>query len=108
MCNDDTVCKLKNDFHYTLSKFSHEIRNPLTLISSELQLLVSSHPEIADDTVWDDIMDNVEYMKERSKNRRHRRSIHLCSPFQRPSAAPGILFRLNKYTTEPFPLPSIL
>ena len=23
MCNDTTVSKLKNDFHYTLSKFSH-------------------------------------------------------------------------------------
>ena len=34
MCNDTTVSKLKNDFHYTLSKFSHELRNPLTLINS--------------------------------------------------------------------------
>ena len=48
MCNDDTVSKLKNDFHYTLSKFSHEIRNPLTLISSELQMISSAHPEVED------------------------------------------------------------
>lgn len=59
-----TTAKQQQEIQTTLSRFSHEIRNPLALISSELQLLVSSHPEIADDTVWDDIMDNVEYMKE--------------------------------------------
>lgn len=46
MCNDTTVSKLKNDFHYTLSKFSHELRNPLTLINSGLQMIASAHPEI--------------------------------------------------------------
>ena len=59
-----TTAKQQQEIQTALSRFSHEIRNPLALISSELQLLVSSHPEIADDTVWDDIMDNVEYMKE--------------------------------------------
>ena len=62
MCNDDTVCKLKNDFHYTLSKFSHEIRNPLTLISSELQMIASAHPEVEDYNHWNDVMDNLAYV----------------------------------------------
>lgn len=48
MCNDDTVNELKKDFHYTLSKFSHEIRNPLTLINSGLQMIASAHPEVED------------------------------------------------------------
>lgn len=46
MCNDTTVSKLKNDFHYTLSKFSHELRNPLTLINSGLQMIASAHPDV--------------------------------------------------------------
>lgn len=62
MCNDDTVSKLKNDFHYTLSKFSHEIRNPLTLISSELQMIASAHPEVEDYDHWNDVMDNLAYV----------------------------------------------
>ena len=62
MCNDDTVSKLKNNFHYTLSKFSHEIRNPLTLISSELQMIASAHPEVEDYDHWNDVMDNLAYV----------------------------------------------
>lgn len=51
------------DFRYTLSKFSHEIRNPIALINSELQMIASSHPEIADCKCWDDIIENLDYIK---------------------------------------------
>ena len=64
MCNDTTVSKLKNDFHYTLSKFSHELRNPLTLINSGLQMIASAHPEVKEYKHWDDVMDNLDYVKE--------------------------------------------
>lgn len=64
MCNDTTVSKLKNDFHYTLSKFSHELRNPLTLINSGLQMIASAHPEVKEYEHWDDVMDNLDYIKE--------------------------------------------
>ncbi len=64
MCNDDTVNELKKDFHYTLSKFSHEIRNPLTLINSGLQMIASAHPEVEDYEHWDDVMDNLSYVRE--------------------------------------------
>ena len=64
MCNDDTVNELKKDFHYTLSKFSHEIRNPLTLINSGLQMITSAHPEVEDYEHWDDVMDNLSYVRE--------------------------------------------
>ena len=63
MCNDTTVSKLKNDFHYTLSKFSHELRNPLTLINSGLQMIASAHPEVKEYEHWDDVMDNLDYVK---------------------------------------------
>lgn len=64
MCNDTTVSKLKNDFHYTLSKFSHELRNPLTLINSGLQMIASAHPDVKEYEHWDDVMDNLDYVKE--------------------------------------------
>lgn len=59
-----TATQQEKEFQYTLSKFSHEIRNPLSLINSELQLMASSHPEIASYDGWDDIMDNLEFIKE--------------------------------------------
>lgn len=46
----------------TLSKISHEIRNPVTLINSFLQLLSEKHPEITEYEYWDDILDNMEYL----------------------------------------------
>lgn len=64
MRNDNTVNELKNDFHYTLSKFSHELRNPLTLINSGLQMIASAHPEVEEYDHWDDVMDNLDYVKE--------------------------------------------
>lgn len=71
MCNDDTVNELKKDFHYTLSKFSHEIRNPLTLINSGLQMIASAHPEVEDYEHWDDVMDNLSYVRELLMNFLH-------------------------------------
>ena len=37
--------KLLDSQQYTISKISHEVRNPLTLIYSTFQLIESSHPE---------------------------------------------------------------
>lgn len=64
MQTDTTTEQLKSEFRYTLSRLSHEIRNPVALISSELQLLASSHPEVASYEGWADIMDNLEYVSE--------------------------------------------
>lgn len=61
---DTTTEQLKKEFQLTLSKFAHEIRNPVALISSELQLMASSHPELMEYTQWDDLIDNLEYVKE--------------------------------------------
>lgn len=64
MLANTTAEQLKKEFRLTLSKFVHEIRNPIALINSELQLMVSSHPELADYSQWADLMDNLEYVKE--------------------------------------------
>ena len=45
-----------------LSRFSHELRNPLALLSSELQLLASSHPDLSYDEQWENILGNLEYI----------------------------------------------
>lgn len=56
--------QLKNEFQLSLSKFSHEIRNPLTLISSSLQMMAAEHPEVENFRQWDDITNNMEYICE--------------------------------------------
>ena len=42
-----------------LSKFSHEVRNPVTLINSFLQLLVREHPEISSYPFYEKITENM-------------------------------------------------
>lgn len=54
----------KNEFQLIVSKLSHEIRNPLFLIQSELNLLASLHPEITGYQDWDIIQNNLTYMKD--------------------------------------------
>lgn len=64
MKNNATIEQLKKEYQLTLSKFSHEIRNPIALISSELQIIASSHPEVTDYPCWEDMIDHVDYVKE--------------------------------------------
>ncbi|MDY4692994.1 MAG: HAMP domain-containing sensor histidine kinase [Blautia sp.] len=64
MPTESTEKHLKKEFHLTLSKFVHEIRNPVALISSELQLMASAHPKLCSYEQWDSLMDNLEYIKE--------------------------------------------
>lgn len=53
----------QKEFQLILSRFTHEIRNPLTLISSSLQMLESEHPAVSDWRGWDDITDNLKYIQ---------------------------------------------
>ncbi|MGN1266314.1 MAG: sensor histidine kinase [Dorea sp.] len=46
----------------TISSISHEIRNPLTLVYSTLQLIQSQHPEVLSFKHWDSLLQDVEYM----------------------------------------------
>ena len=39
---------MQSDHRKEMSKISHEIRNPVTLINSYLQLISTEHPEIKD------------------------------------------------------------
>ncbi|MDO5799677.1 MAG: HAMP domain-containing sensor histidine kinase [Eubacteriales bacterium] len=59
--NIDSV-KSTEQLQILLSRFSHELRNPLALLSSGLQLLASSHPELSSDEQWENILGNLEYI----------------------------------------------
>ena len=48
--------------NYILSKFSHELRNPLTTLYSTIQLLEMQHPEVKDFKYWSNLSSDVEYM----------------------------------------------
>ncbi len=53
-----------------ISRFSHELRNPLTLISSSLQLLEKECPAVRESTLWEqirkDMADVIELLREMS------------------------------------------
>lgn len=49
---------------FSLSQLSHELRNPVTLISGYLQLFSSAHPEVQEFPYWKDIVENTELLKE--------------------------------------------
>ena len=44
--------KQLEDYRFALSKVSHEVRNPVTLINSYLQLLEKDHPELKQNELW--------------------------------------------------------
>lgn len=51
--------KINHEFHLLISKFTHEIRNPLSLVDSELQILANHYPEITSCKDWDIILNNL-------------------------------------------------
>lgn len=52
-----------NDCKFALSKVSHEIRNPVTLINSSMQLLEKEHPEIKSSDLWQNITEDMAFLR---------------------------------------------
>lgn len=50
------------DEQLVISKISHELRNPLTIIYSTLQLIESRHPETRTFEHWQELIQDVEFM----------------------------------------------
>ena len=48
--------------NYILSKFSHELRNPLTTVYSTVQLIALQHPEVKEFKYWSNLTFDLEYM----------------------------------------------
>lgn len=58
----ELIQKLLDSQKMTISSISHEIRNPLTLVYSTLQLIESQHPEVTTYKYWDGMRGDIEYM----------------------------------------------
>ena len=63
MQDTEQIKQLKNENQLLLSKMSHEIRNPVALIRSTLDLMAIRHPEVTEYEEWDDILDSMDYLK---------------------------------------------
>lgn len=51
-------------YTFSLSRISHEIRNPLTLIYSTAQLLALKHPDLNHDELWEQLIKDIDYLNE--------------------------------------------
>lgn len=50
------------DIEFLLSKFAHEIRNPLTTLYSTVQLIEVKHPEVKEFAHWSNLTYDIEFM----------------------------------------------
>ena len=61
---EELLTRLLHSHRMDISTISHEIRNPLTLIYSTLQMIESSNPEVLNIRHWSDLHSDIEYMKQ--------------------------------------------
>ena len=50
------------DQKFAISKISHEVRNPVTLINSSLQLIEQEHPEVSGFAFWNETRADMNYL----------------------------------------------
>lgn len=55
--------ELQAQYQFTLSQISHEIRNPVTLINSFLQIVENRHPNLTQDDCWIKVLKNMDFLK---------------------------------------------
>lgn len=56
------ISQLLENHRTEVSMIAHEIRNPLTLVSSSLQIMEAQHPEVKDFHNWAQTVEDVEFM----------------------------------------------
>ena len=56
--------RLEEEHRTEVSRISHEIRNPVTLINSYLQLTRNHYPQVDEFSTWKPILENMEFLKE--------------------------------------------
>lgn len=54
--------ELEQEYQFRISQISHEIRNPVTLINSYLQLLAKQHPEVVHFEHWEQITSEMDFL----------------------------------------------
>lgn len=60
--HEAVITRLIDSHKETVSMITHEIRNPLTLVYSTLQLIESAHPEVHTFKHWGSLHEDLEYM----------------------------------------------
>ena len=60
----ELLSRLLSHHRMEISTISHEIRNPLTLVYSNLQFLENEFPELLPSKHWKNMHQDVEYMKQ--------------------------------------------
>lgn len=58
------ISQLLENHHTTVSTIAHEIRNPLTLVSSSLQIIQVQHPEVKEFAHWKQTMEDIDFMRQ--------------------------------------------
>lgn len=58
----ELLSRLLESHRMQISTISHEIRNPLSLVYSSLQLIEAGHPEVRKFRHWDEMRQDIEYM----------------------------------------------
>ncbi len=61
---NELLTRLLESHRMEISTISHEIRNPLTLVYSTLQLIETQHPEVTSFRHWTEMHQDIEYMKQ--------------------------------------------
>lgn len=56
------ISQFLENHHTTVSMIAHEIRNPLTLVSSSLQIIEKQHPEVREFNNWTQTMEDIQFM----------------------------------------------
>ena len=56
----DYLEKIEQENRLILSRFTHELRNPLTLLKSTIQLIETKHPEAKDFIFWNQLIPDIE------------------------------------------------
>ena len=52
----------EEQYHLTLSKISHEIRNPVSILNSYLQLTQKRYPQVKNFSTWTPIRENMDFL----------------------------------------------
>lgn len=74
------IRRFKEESQYMLSSVSHELRNPITLIHSTVQLMEKKNPEIAQIPYWHQLRNDIDYtisLLEEYSNYNHSEEVRL-------------------------------
>ena len=57
------IQKLEEEHRLALSRISHEIRNPVTLINSSMQIIEAEHPEVSTFAFWPEMKEDMAFLR---------------------------------------------